>query len=72
MCLAAIHWARIDRVYYAATAEDAALAGFDDRWIAEQLVASPTEAQIARIHLDVEHAGEPFRLWAANPNRVAY
>ena len=30
MCLAAIHWARLDRLVYAATTEDAAAAGFDD------------------------------------------
>ena len=37
MCLGAIYWARPDRVFYAATASDAAAAGFDDSFIYEEL-----------------------------------
>jgi len=37
MCLAAIYWARIDRVFYACTRHDAAEIGFDDQFIYEQL-----------------------------------
>ena len=37
MCLGAIYWARPDRVYFAATASDAAEAGFDDSFIYEEL-----------------------------------
>jgi len=37
MCMAAIYWARIERVVFAASGEDASHAGFDDRWIAREL-----------------------------------
>ncbi len=37
MCMGAIYWARIDRVYYACTREDAARIGFDDEFIYEEL-----------------------------------
>ena len=54
MCLGAIYWARPDRVYYAATAGDAAAAGFDDSFIYEELklahcrAADPSRADDAR------------------------
>src|SRR5437016_13285939 len=40
MCLAAIHWARLDRVYFASTRNDAAGSAFDDDFIYQQ---SPLE-----------------------------
>src|ERR1700733_13358603 len=46
MCLGAIYWARPDRVYYAATASDAADAGFDDSFIYEELKHAHTERRI--------------------------
>lgn len=44
MCLGAIYWARPDRVYFAATASDAADAGFDDSFIYEELNAGTPSA----------------------------
>src|SRR3974390_2427459 len=43
MCLGAIYWARPDRVYFAATASDAAEAGFDDSFIYDKLKCSNGE-----------------------------
>ena len=37
MCLAAAYWARIDAIYYGASAADAARAGFDDAFLYEEL-----------------------------------
>ena len=37
MCLGAIYWSRPDKVYYAASREDAAQAGFDDKHIYQEL-----------------------------------
>src|SRR4051812_10776625 len=37
MCLGAIYWARPSKVYFGATHDDAAHAGFDDSFIYEQL-----------------------------------
>src|SRR5476651_278545 len=39
MCLGAIYWARIDKIYYANTKSDAAAIGFDDSYIYEELKA---------------------------------
>jgi len=41
MCLGAIYWARPARVFFAATATDAASAGFDDAFIYEELKIAP-------------------------------
>ncbi len=49
MCLAAIHWAKIDRVVFGATIDDAATAGF-----AELHVAAATLAELGRSPLVVE------------------
>jgi len=41
MCLGAIYWARVDRVYFAATQQQAAEAGFDDAFIYQQIPLAP-------------------------------
>ena len=44
MCLAAIYWARLDRVYFANTRVDAARIGFDDAWIYAEIPRPPRPA----------------------------
>jgi len=46
MCLGAIYWARLGQVYFAATREDAAAAGFDDSLIYNEIPLNPTERKI--------------------------
>ena len=63
MCLAAIYWARLDRVYFAATADDAARSGFDDRIIYEEL-ACPMDSRRLEMTRVAEVSGEPpFEAW---------
>jgi tRNA(Arg) A34 adenosine deaminase TadA len=63
MCLAAIHWARLDRVYYAQTRDDAAAIGFADR----RLYAAIAAPEIPLERVPSAAAAEAFRLWQANP-----
>ncbi len=42
MCLAAAHWARIGKVFYAGTSDDATTAGFDDVKLYQE-IAQPRE-----------------------------
>jgi tRNA(Arg) A34 adenosine deaminase TadA len=72
MCLGAIYWARPRSVFFSATREDAAQAGFDDAFIYEEM-ALPREARTLPMRR-VEHpqAGDPFAAWAAKPDRVEY
>ncbi len=72
MCLGAIYWARLARVVYAATREDAAAAGFDDSFIYEQIGIAPSERAIPMIRLMDERAARPFQEWVARPDRTPY
>ena len=72
MCLAAIYWARIDRVYYGNAHADAAAIGFDDAVILEQLGKPPTDRLIPETRLLSDEALEVFREFLADPNRVRY
>src|SRR5712672_1096036 len=51
MCLGAIYWARIERVFFAATAADAADAGFDDAFIYDELKIAPAGRRIPMMQL---------------------
>jgi tRNA(Arg) A34 adenosine deaminase TadA len=68
MCLAAIHWARLDRVYYAQTRDDAAAIGFLDR----RLYKAMATPQIPLEQLPSPAAAEAFHLWQTHPNRTPY
>jgi guanine deaminase len=72
MCLGAIYWARLDRVYFAATAKDAADAGFDDSFIYEELKIALTKRRIPFEPIMHEAGLEPFREWKQKDNRVRY
>ena len=72
MCFAAIYWARIDRLYYAASAEQAAAAGFDDLLIAAELRLPPAQRSVRCRALLSDQGGEPFAIWAASPDKRAY
>jgi guanine deaminase len=72
MCLSACYWARIERVYYAAHAEDAAAAGFDDVLIAQELGLPPASRRLPLLHVDVDDALAPLRLWQEKDDKVPY
>ncbi len=72
MCLGAIYWARPQRVYFAATHQDAAGAGFDDSMIYRELAAPPVERRIPMESLLREEALEVFRAWERSPDKVTY
>jgi tRNA(Arg) A34 adenosine deaminase TadA len=72
MCLGALYWARIDRLWFAAGREAAAAAGFDDALIYEEVPRPPEERVLATRRLLVEEAAAPFTAWAELPGRVEY
>lgn len=72
MCLGAIYWARLDRVYIACTREDAANAGFDDEHIYEELKVARDERRIPMIKLLREESRLVFDEWIAKPDKIEY
>jgi guanine deaminase len=72
MCLGAIYWARPDHVFFAATAGDAAAAGFDDSFIYDELKLAQQERKIPLEPLMREAGLEPFRIWTNKNDRVNY
>ena len=72
MCLGAIYWARPERVYFAASAGDAAAAGFDDSFIYEELKIAHRQRKIPFESMMPESGLEPFREWERKNDRVRY
>jgi len=72
MCLGAIYWARINQVYFACNRDDAAQAGFDDRFIYEQIAKAPEQRKIAMQQLSLKEALSPFVAWQEQENRTPY
>ncbi len=74
MCLAAAYWARVDRILYAGTRDDAAAAGFDDDFLYRELVLPIPQRTIPTHHHQGlrDSAVEVFTQWLAKPDRVAY
>jgi guanine deaminase len=72
MCLGAILWARPRAVYFAATRQDAAAAGFDDE-VFHQMVSSEAGASaVVRERVVCDGAAAPFMVYAALPRKVPY
>ena len=62
MCLATAYWSRVDAIFYAATKEDAARAGFDDSFIYSEITRPPAARAIpARNHLRAQ-GQQPLQL----------
>lgn len=72
MCLAAIYWARIARLHFAATREDAAAAGFDDAIIYREIGAAADRRSLPAVQMMREAALAAFAEWRASPDAIPY
>jgi guanine deaminase len=72
MCLASAYWARVSRIVYANTREDAAAIGFDDSLIYEEIPKAVEERIIPMDHLPSLEARAVFDAWADKPDKVTY
>jgi guanine deaminase len=72
LCLAAIYWARIPRLYYGNSRGDAAAVGFDDEFIYQQIALPPEQRAIEMRPLLRDEALASFREWQAKTDKVEY
>ncbi|MFY9907516.1 MAG: nucleoside deaminase [Terriglobales bacterium] len=72
MCLGAIYWARIEKVYFGNLAEDAARIGFDDSAIYAEITQPHAERKIPLIQMMREEALAAFRAWQEHPGKILY
>lgn len=72
MCLSAIYWAGIRKVYFANTREDARRIGFDDSFIYDQIPLAPSQRTVPSEEMMRDEALEAFRLWEGKSDKVEY
>ena len=72
MCLSAIYWARIDKIYYANTRKDAQKIDFDDSLIYSEFQKNINERKIPMIQMMRNEALKAFELWDKKTDKVKY
>ena len=72
MCLSAIYWARLDRIYFANSREDAAAIGFDDEFLYREVPKPAEQRIIPTVRLALPEAAAVFTEWQAKPDKVRY
>ena len=72
MCLGAIYWAQLDKLYFASSRTDAAKAGFSDEFIYEELAKNIRERSIPTRQMMQDEAGIVFRTWDDFENKIRY
>jgi tRNA(Arg) A34 adenosine deaminase TadA len=72
MCLAAIYWARIKRIAYGCTRQDAAAIEFDDEEIYSEVAAPITRRRLPMKQMLRKEALVAFQEWERKSDRVRY
>jgi tRNA(Arg) A34 adenosine deaminase TadA len=72
MCLGAIYWAHLDRIYYANDRKDAARIGFDDDFIYKEIALKPQDRHKQMEILLPEEAKKAFEMWENNTAKTEY
>ena len=72
MCLGAIYWARLDKIYYANTKKDAAEINFDDDFIYSELGLSIEERKLPTVQILRDEAKIAFTKWSESTSKKVY
>lgn len=72
MCLGAIYWAHLDRMYYGNTKTDAAKAGFDDAFIYKELDLDPQKRSLRSEMMMHDEALQAFDDWMKKDDKIRY
>ncbi|HCD77894.1 MAG TPA: tRNA-specific adenosine deaminase [Prevotella sp.] len=72
MCLGAIYWARLDKIFYANDRKDAAAIGFDDDFIYKEIELEPDKRNKPSEILMRDEASKAFRMWTEKSDKTEY
>ena len=72
MCLSAIYWSHIDKIYYGNARKDAAKIGFDDNFIYEELSLDLTKRKIVLQQVKQQDAIKAFNEWELKTDKIEY
>ncbi|MEY3678399.1 MAG: hypothetical protein RI924_540 [Bacteroidota bacterium] len=72
MCLGAIYWARLDKIYFANTKKDAANIGFNDHFIYQELELSMEQRKLPFVQIMRNEALTAFKKWEFSPLKIEY
>ena len=72
MCLGAIYWAHIDKMYYGNDKADAKRIGFDDSFIYEEIALSPESRRLSSERMLKDEAAKAFDMWMKKDDKIEY
>ncbi len=72
MCLGAIYWAHLDKLYYGNSKSDAKAIGFDDSFIYDEIELKPENRKVKTVKFLHDEAIKAFKLWSEKPDKIEY
>ncbi|MBI5541755.1 MAG: nucleoside deaminase [Bacteroidia bacterium] len=72
MCLGAIYWSRLDKIYYGNTKVDAKNIGFDDAFIYDEILVPLKNRKLPISQLLQTEALEAFKKWSLKEDKTEY
>ena len=72
MCLSALYWAGVKKIYFGNTKEDAAAIDFSDNFIYEELAKERDKRELPAIHVDNSETIKAFQKWAQTADKIKY
>ena len=72
MCLSAIYWSHIDKIYYGNNRKDAAKIGFDDSYIYDELLIDLNKRKIPLEQINEKEAIKAFEEWEVKTDKTVY
>lgn len=72
MCLSALYWAGVSKIYFGNTKEDAEAIDFSDKFIYDELKRPRSERRLPAVKVDDKETIRAFQKWASDPNKIKY
>lgn len=72
MCFAAIHWAKMKKLYYGCTRKDAEKIGFDDKFIYDVIRGVAIKKQVEVVKIGRKECLRPLKEWKTKANKARY